>query len=403
MSLLTRLVDPQPGEEKIPVHQFMAAVSELKRGAPGVTVATIASTFELSASEETELEAFVSTYYTDGINRGLIHDVLMLGEGGQYSIEQCEDRLIDPPIITDLWPLITHRAFQVVARGLNDCVLRGCLVSAQAQPDMTLAVAEGAVLTNDSMRSITAANVNVSAAHATLPRIDLLVIDSSGAKVVRAGTPSSGPTPPQLSSGDVCLAFFYIKPGDTAIPSSQILDTRMVRTTGPVVIAKLATPVVRNNTSAAETFFTLPIPRSLLVANRHLRIRCGGTMLLNSGTPTVTIRLAFNGTTLFQDPTGAATADADRLAWELDFVLTGQGNSDQSFNGRLAMSPVAAKTAPTTGIGDISVASALVNPIAGSSAVDVTGGDRDLILQFQMSVANAANEIAMEYAFAELI
>lgn len=401
MSLLTRLVDPQPGEEKIPVHQFMAAVAELKRGAPGVTVTTVSTAFNLSVQEQAELAAFVNTFYTDGINRELIHDVLLLGEDGHYDIEQCEDRLVSAPATTDLWPLITHRAFEVVARGLNDCVLTGCAVSSNG--DMTLAVAKGSVLTDNVMRPVPAANVNVSAAHATLPRIDLVVIDASGAKVVRAGTPSSSPKPPALVADDVCLAFFYIKPGDTAIPTSQILDTRMFRTTGPICVGKTTTPIVRNTTSAAETFVLLTMPSGLFVSGRQLRVRCGGTMLLNSGTPTVILRIAFNGTTIFQDVTGAATADADRLAWELDFVLSAQADNDQALVGRFASSPVAAKTAPTTGIGDIAGAAALVNPIAGSSAVDATTGDRDLIVQFQMSVSNVNNEIVQEYALAELI
>lgn len=401
MSLLSRLVDPQPGEQKIAVHQFMAAVAELKRGAPGVTVQSIGVAFALSPAEEAELAAFVSTFFTDGINRDLIHDVLLLGEDSLYSLEQCSDRLVEAPAPTDLWPLITHRAFQVVARGLNDCVLQGCAVSVQGS--LALAVAQGAVLTNDVLRPVTAANVNLSTAHATLPRIDLVVIDASGAKVARAGTPSSSPTPTALVSGDVCLAFVYIKPGDTSIPAGQLLDTRMFRTTGPIVVGKTTTPIVRNNTSAAETFVSITLPSGLFIAGRQLRIRCGGSMLLNSGSPTVTLRIAFNGTTIFQDVTGAATADADRLAWELDFVLVAQGDTDQALVGRFLASPVAAKTAPTTGIGDIAGAAALVNPIAGSSAVNVTTGDRDLIVQFQMSVANAANEIVQEYAVGELI
>jgi len=132
-------------------------------------------------------------------------------------------------------------------------------------------------------------------------------------------------------------------------------------------------------------------------------VNAGGTMLLNSGSPTVTLRIAFNGTTMFQDVTGAATADADRLAWSLSFNLIGQASNDQALNGVVTLSPVGAKTAPNTGQGDIATAAALMTPINGSSAVDITTGNKDLIVQWQMSVQNAADEIVLEYATAELI
>lgn len=408
MSLLTRLVDPQPGEEKLPVHQFQAALAELKRGAPGVTVQTVATAFNLSAGEQTELASFVSTFYTDGINRDLIHDVLLLGEAGHYDLETCEERLVSAPAATDLWPLITHRAFQVVAAGFNNCVLSGSATTAQASPNMTLAVAQGSVVTNDVLRPVTAANVNISAAHATLPRIDLVVIDVNGAKVVRAGTPSSSPAPAALSANDVCLAFVYVKPGDTAIPAGQLLDTRMFRTTGPIIVGKTATPIVRNNTAALQTFVTLTLPANLFAAGRQLRIRAGGNMLLNSGSPTVTLTIAYGGTTMFADVTGAAAADADRLAWTLDVVLIAQAINDQSLSGALLLGPVGARTAPATGIGDIAVPGLLAGipvpaPIGGSAAVDSGAADRTLTVSFTMSVANANNEIVMEHAFAELI
>lgn len=403
MSLLSRLVAPAVGEVKLPVHQFMAALAELKRGAPGVDVASISSAFDLTAGEQTELATLVTNHYLDLVSREMIHDVLMLGEDNLYTVQQCEARLQNPSTVTDLWPLILHRAFQVVARGLNDCVLFGAAVTAQGSPNSTLAVAKGAVLTNGVLRGVSAANVNISAAHSTLPRIDMVVVDASGVKVVRAGTPAARPQPPELSANDVCLSFVYIPPGDTGISTEQLLDTRMFRTAGPIVAGRISSPVARNNTSAAETFVTVTLPNGLLTAGRQLRINCGGTMLLNSGTPTVTLRIAFNGTTLFQDVTGAATADADRLAWNLSFSLIAQADNDQALNGVLSLSPVAAKTAPNTGQGDIAGAAALVNPINGSSAIDVTTADRDLIIQFQMSVANASNEIVMEYATGELI
>jgi hypothetical protein len=96
MSLLTRLIDPdeQAGEEKIPIHQFTAAIAEYARGAPGVTVAALVAAFDLSASEEAALVAwYTAEIATGNLSRELVHDALLLGEGGQYTINQVKTRL----------------------------------------------------------------------------------------------------------------------------------------------------------------------------------------------------------------------------------------------------------------------------------------------------------------------
>jgi len=296
----------------------------------------------------------------------------------------------------------------VMAKGFNDSVLLGCDVTAQGTPDMTLAVAAGAVVTAGVLKGVTAGNVTIGAAHATLPRVDIVAVDSTGAKVVRAGTASKLPQPPTITTDDVCLAFVFVAPTDTTMGPAQILDTRVFRTTGPMIVGRLSAAIARNTSSAMETFLTVVVPQNLFVTGRQFRVNCGGTMLLNSGAPTVTLQIAFGGTTMFQDVTTAATADVDRLAWNLEFKLVAQGNTDQALNGRMSVGPVAAKTAANTGIGEMLLPAALASsqvttPLNGAAAVNVTTADRNLTVGFQMSVSNAADEIVMEQATIELI
>jgi len=91
MSLLTRLIEPAVGEEKIPVHQFMAALAEYKRGA--VTGAQVVSAFGLSAQETTALQSFLNNLDGNSINRAMLHDVLMLAEAGLYPLSKVRSRL----------------------------------------------------------------------------------------------------------------------------------------------------------------------------------------------------------------------------------------------------------------------------------------------------------------------
>lgn len=91
MSLLTRLISPAELEEKIPVHTFMAALAEYKRGA--ITGQNVVDAFELSGTEATSLQNFLDNLDGDSISRSLIHDVLLLGEAGHYDTTQVKARL----------------------------------------------------------------------------------------------------------------------------------------------------------------------------------------------------------------------------------------------------------------------------------------------------------------------
>jgi hypothetical protein len=293
----------------------------------------------------------------------------------------------------------------------TDCVLNGGLVTAQGSPNMTVAVAKAGVLSNGTLFSVAAnASVTIGAADGTNPRIDLVVIDSAGAIAVRAGTAAAAPKPPARTANDVVLAHVYVPANDTTIASNQIIDKRVMRGGGvtggggaPFTLKKYTTAVVFNNTNAIQTYFTVTLPSGLFLAGQTMRVRCGGTMLLNSGTPTVRLVISYGGTTMFSDISAASTADTDRNSWDLDLTLSAQANNDQSLNGFVATGIIAAKTAPTTGIGDAWSTAANVNSINGSAAVDSDAGNRDFTVQFTMSTANAANEITMEYGYCELI
>lgn len=91
MSLLTRLVSPLEGEEKIPVHAFMASLAEYGRG--GVTKTQIVNAFSLSGTEQVSLQIFMDNLGSNSIDRSMIHDVLLLGEGGYYTTTQVKNRL----------------------------------------------------------------------------------------------------------------------------------------------------------------------------------------------------------------------------------------------------------------------------------------------------------------------
>lgn len=285
-----------------------------------------------------------------------------------------------------------------------DCVLSGCAVTAQGSPDMTVAVAKGAVLSNGTMFAVAAGNVTVTAADGSNPRIDLIVVNSSGTKACRAGTPAASPKPPARTANDVVIAQVYVPAAATTITTARITDRRVNRTRGPILIAKSTTAAATNTTSSIFTILTQAIPNGLFLAGKILRCRIYGTYLSNSGTPTWTFTISYGGTAMYADATAATAADTDRKAWWIEFDLIAQGNSDQQLQGIIYFQAPGTTTAPSSGIaGDLATVADVSNPIAGSAAVDSDAADRTLLVQGTMSVNNIAVETRVEGYTLELI
>ena len=91
MGLLSRLINPTQDEDSLPVHQFMAALAEYKRGA--VTGAQVVAAFNLNANEAISLQEFLDGLTLNQLDRAIIHDVLLLGESGHYTINFVKTRL----------------------------------------------------------------------------------------------------------------------------------------------------------------------------------------------------------------------------------------------------------------------------------------------------------------------
>lgn len=307
----------------------------------------------------------------------------------------------------DIQSILFQEYLEVLVDGIrkNNCVLSGLAITGGA--DMTPAIAKGAVLTNGVMYAIAAADVTITAADATNPRIDLVVVTSGGALAVRAGTPAAAPKPPARTANDVVLWAVYVPANDTAIATSQCVDMRVIRDSG-VVIYRTTTPETTNTTNAAIQTLNkagsgVTIPSGLFLAGKILRCRIGGNMLCNSGTPTIRIAISYGGTTMFSDISAATTNDADRRPFFLEFDLVAQANNDQSINGHFQTAAVAGLTAPTTGIGDIWSTAMVAGAFSGAAAVDSDAGDRVLSVQTTFSVSNAANELVVESATLELL
>ncbi len=288
----------------------------------------------------------------------------------------------------------------IVTMAAADRVVSGCAVSPQTL--LTLDVAKGAILSGGTLLPVAAGVAVIGTPHLTEPRLDMVVATSGGAIAVRAGTAASTPVAPTRTGGDVPLALVYVTPLDTAIAAPAITDLRLIVGRGPCTIYSSGAAVTFNNTLLEQTLFSLTLPSGLLAANKAVRLQCGGTFLCNSGTPTIRFQVKYGGTAMFNDISGTATADVDRVAWAADLMLVGRSFTSQILNGTIWLTTLAAKTAPTAGIGDF-VATQLLGPVWGSGSINSDTGDRALAVTATLSVANAADEMVLDYATAELL
>lgn len=124
---------------------------------------------------------------------------------------------------------------QVAAASGFDGIIIGCELTQQASPDMTVAVAAGLVISNEALLAYAGGNATIGTADATNPRIDLIVINSSGSLAVRAGTAAAAPKPPARTANDVVLGHVYVPANDTTITEDQISRARLALCRAPEI------------------------------------------------------------------------------------------------------------------------------------------------------------------------
>jgi hypothetical protein len=102
-------------------------------------------------------------------------------------------------------------------------VVSGCAVTAQGTPNATLAVAAGVVRSRGTQLTVAGGNTpTISTGHATLSRLDLVVITAAGAIAVREGTAAATPVLPTRTAGDVALAMVRVAALDSTFESNTI-------------------------------------------------------------------------------------------------------------------------------------------------------------------------------------
>lgn len=148
-----------------------------------------------------------------------------------------------------------------------------------------------------------------------------------------------------------------------------------------------------SSSSAENTIFTHTIPANVLETTRGLKFEMAFDLLMNSGSPTLRIRVKFGATTLWDGVTTTFGTSSTRMPGWFEFMMGNQSaNNSQGGSGYIYINNETT-TGVTTGIGSIDDDEATlgVGSFAGTSSVDTTA-NRDFVVTIQMSVSNVAVE-----------
>lgn len=106
-------------------------------------------------------------------------------------------------------------------------VVSGCAVTASGTTNVAVAV--GVVHIGGVQVAVAAGNVAITSGHATLNRLDLIVVDNTGAKSAVAGTPAAGQSVefPDIPANSVVLAAVWQPATGTTVAANQALDKRL--------------------------------------------------------------------------------------------------------------------------------------------------------------------------------
>ena len=105
-------------------------------------------------------------------------------------------------------------------------VVSGCAATVTGS-NMVVTIAAGVIMVAGKEVAVAAGDVTIGTAHATLPRYDLITVNSSGTKAVTAGDAASSPVFKAVPAGSVCLYAVWVPQTDTAITSGQLVDKRV--------------------------------------------------------------------------------------------------------------------------------------------------------------------------------
>lgn len=196
---------------------------------------------------------------------------------------------------------------ELVGTHLNNAVVEGLAITAGT--GLSVSLAAGTRLAAGRFGVVAAAsNQALTTAHATLDRLDTIVLNGAGTLTIRDGTAAAAPVPAAYTAGDIVLATVYVPAAATTLTATNIVDKRVVRDPRGTIYNAGAQTAVTTAVTNQNAFPGVTIPASYLKAGDHIRVRAWlvETTITSPGNLTLRVKL---GTTVLAT-TGAVARTA---------------------------------------------------------------------------------------------
>lgn len=170
-----------------------------------------------------------------------------------------------------------------------------------------------------------------------------------------------------------------------------------------VVVARDTTDVSVVNTTSVTAVFTGTVPANSMGTSGVVRCTIVGEFFNNSGASrNFSVRIAFGGTTDYQDTAVNVPASTSTRGCRIVFEIVNRGATNSQALGGLIV--LGAAGAVTTGIaGDLGTSASQVSqPIVGSNLTVTTTVNRDVVVSVIHAAADANLSFTKRYALLEL-
>ena len=175
-------------------------------------------------------------------------------------------------------------------------------------------------------------------------------------------------------------------------------DSRLVSK----VLAKFVADLTYSNSTTETDIVSYTVPANTLGTDKAIRVSLRGRYVNASGSnKTITIRIKYGATTLFQDSTIIFNSAATTSVFIQDFILTAkEATNSQIMIGSFIMG---GRGTPAIGLGSMSIVTNSVSfGVQGSSSIDSTSA-QDFKVTFQHSAAAENTTFTRDYAAVELL
>ena len=296
------------------------------------------------------------------------------------------------------WPDAVHFDVLKAAYNLNG-ILDGCAIS-DGSSGLEVDLAVGCVVIDGVAKTVAAQTVTLAAAHATLPRLDLITVNTSGVLVANVGVALAVPVYVPIPASEVVVGTVLVAAAATALTDDDINNTQINLNRQQFTMNRQTSTVTIVNTTDQLTLASYTIPGRALGTDGGVRMRFGGQILKTSSIANMFWELHLGGTKVLE--TGLTVPDADedvrQYVCEVGFLNVASFSAQRLWLSAYISSP----TPPDSNWSVLDTEDSKAAAGYGTAAKD-TATDLLFDLQHKWSVAGGAISINRSWLSVERI